>query len=73
MDTFFKIAFLILGICFIILMLGIYQKTASNRYQMSTTTTGVVILDTQTGKVYLPQKGGYLDYKTLAIIKELPK
>jgi len=73
MDTFFKITFLILGICFIIIFLGIYQKTGANRYQLSTNATGGVILDTQTGKIYQPEKGGYIDYKTQAFIKDLPK
>jgi hypothetical protein len=54
-------------------MLGIYQKTASNRYEFSTTATGALILDTRTGEIYQPEIGGYINFKTRERVKDLQR
>ena len=51
MNNVFKIAFLILGICLLLVLFGIYNKTPNNRFQMSS--DGSTFLDTQTNEVYL--------------------
>jgi hypothetical protein len=55
-DNFFKYIIIVLGICIVLLLFGIYQKMDNNRFQVSASINGAVIIDTRTGDIHTPKE-----------------
>jgi len=74
MNLFFKSAFLIISVCVVIILYGIYDK--SPRYQMVTSADGYIrIINVKTGQVYFyTPTDGYIYFNNgiKETIKRLP-
>jgi len=52
LNNLFKTGFIIIGICLIMVLFGIYSKMSSSRYQPISQASGVELFDTQTNDIY---------------------
>ena len=61
-NNIFKALYLVVLVCFVFVLFGIYQQLDNGRFQI---TDNNVVLDTKTGKIYLHNTslGGYIKLK----------
>jgi hypothetical protein len=63
MNNFFKSAFLIVGICIVVLLFLIYQKLDNGRFKVLAGDGVTRVIDTELGRVYFQDLQGWYYYK----------